>query len=188
MALGKNRTRINIKGGGLLKIEEITSGGALTTMRDVGFIKSVNFTDDHAMVESVSADGKFLNNQSGGNKPSLVVTLLQTTIDEINLLKDIVNRLYHVYYQVLLDGPVVTYQELYMPCCRISQGLVLNFASATERTLELKVSVLWPKGVVTVTPAGLSVPVGSSYTVAETLTTPLGEVTTTTGTIYTAAV
>jgi hypothetical protein len=188
MALQKLRTRINVKGGNLFKIEEITSGGALTTMRDVGFIQSVQWGDEHNMVESISADGKLLNVQSGGNKPTITVVLKQTSIDEINLVKDIVNRLYHVYYQVLLDTPVVTYQEFYAPCCRISQGMVLNFASATERTIELKVSALWPKGAVTVTPAGLSTAANESYKVAETLTNPLGEVTTSTGTIYTAAV
>jgi hypothetical protein len=188
MALGRNRTRINIKGGGLFKIEQIASGGALTSMRDVGFIKSVDFEDAHNMVESVSADGKFLNIQSGGNKPTMTVVLLQTTADEIGLLANLQNLLWHCYYQVLLDGPVVTYQEIYAPCCRITQGLTLKYASATERTLELKVSILWPKATVTVTPAGLSVPFGSSYTVVETATTPLGEVTTATGTIYTAAV
>jgi hypothetical protein len=187
MALGKDRTRINVKGGGLFKIEEITSGGVLTSMRDLGFIQSCDFTDVHSMVESVSADGKLLNNQSGGNKPEMSVVLMQTTADEINLLANLQNKLYHVYYQVLLDGPTVRYQEIYAPCCRISQGLTLKFASATMRTLEVKVSILWPKTAVTVTPAGLSVPAGQYYTIAETATTPLGEVTTATGTIYTAS-
>lgn len=189
MALGKSRTRINSKGKGvLLKLAEIASGGALTSMDDVGYLTDCSIVVEDAMVDSVDAGGQMINSQSGSEKVTIKGTLKQTSADEINLVNNAGNKFHHAYLQVQLDSPTVTYQEWYAPVCKIKPGVTLEFKSATERTIALEIVLLMPKGAVSVTPAGLNVAAGSYYTFAETATTPLGQVTTSTGTIYTAAV
>ena len=188
MALARSRVRINVKGGGILKVEELTSGGAVATMSDLGYLTKVDISDTPGMVESVAADGILVNAQRGSQKVVFKGVLKQTTADEINLLKNASGKFYHVYYQVELSNPTLTYQEFYAPLCIIVPGPTLSFASETERTIEITIIVLAPKGNVTVTPAGFNITLPAIYTLVDTAAAALGQVTTTNGTIYTAAV
>lgn len=188
MALAKNRNSINVKGVEDFKLREITSGGAETTMLSIGEVKAVVITDEASMVESVTSQGDYANTQRGSQKVTLKVTLLQSSTDEITLLNNASGKYYHAYVVAKLSNPTVTYQEWYFPICKIKPGAVLNFASATERTIECEITVLMPKGAVTVTPSGLNVAANTYYTFVETATTALGQVTTAAGTVYTAAV
>jgi hypothetical protein len=189
MALGKSRLRINARGRGILvKAYELTSGGAITTMSDLGYVESAELMDEPNMVESVDAAGDMAQIIEGSRKATLKVVLKQTTYDEINFVNGSTDKLYHVYLQVKLDNTTTTYQEVYIPLARITGNLTLSYANSTERKIELVFTALMPKGVVTVTPAGLSVPAGYYYTLADTATTALGQVTTANGTVYTAAV
>ena len=188
MALARSSVRINVKGGGLLKVEELVSGGVVATMSDLGYLTKVDFSDTPGMVESMAADGIMVNAQRGSQKVMIKGVLKQSSADEINLLKNAAGKFYHAYYQVELSNPTKTFQEFYAPLCVIVPGPVLSFASDTERTIEITIIVLSPKGNVAVVPAGFNVTLPAVYSLVDTATTALGQVTTTNGDVYTATV
>jgi len=189
MALGKSRLTISARGRGItLKAYELTSGGAATTMTDLGYCSSVEFVDDPGTVEHVDAAGDMVQTNEGQRKVTLKAILKQSSYDEINLITGASGKFYHVYLHIKADNPTATLQEIYIPLAKITSALTLNYASATERTIECTFTALMPKGAVSVTPAGLNVAAGLYYVLVDTATTALGQVTTATGTLYTAAV
>lgn len=185
MALGKNRQTFSNKGGGLLKLRELTSGGALTTMEDIGYLSESGLNIDPKMVEHVDERGFVINALSGGEEWRWKSTLMQVSIDEINTLKTAQNKFFHLYYKsaALPNGNI---QEIYIPLVKIVNVLELSFKN-DKRTIEVEFLALMPKGAVTVTPSGFNVPADSYGTIVENASA-LGEVTTANGTIYTAAV
>lgn len=189
MALGKSRVRINAKGGGILiKATALTSGGALTTMDDLGYVESVELTDEPSIQEAVDAAGAMANAIEGSRKVTVKAVLLQSSYDEINLVNTAEGKFFHLYIQVKQDNPTVTYQEAYLPLCKITSSLTLGYQANNTRKIEVMFTALMPKGAVTVTPSGLNVAAGLYYVLVDTATTALGQVTTANGTIYTAAV
>jgi hypothetical protein len=187
MALSRSRVRQNVKGGGLFKITELTSGGAATTMDDAGYIESLDLVVDPTMADFVEASGSLINRIRAMEKDTIKVVLQQSTADEINLVLTAAGKFFHAYYQVLLDNPTATYQEFYWPLVKIDPGLTLKYGGGGKRLVELNMTVLMPAGAVTIAPSGLSVVAGSYFTMADTATTPLGQITTAVGTIYSAA-
>lgn len=189
MALGKSRVRINAKGGGiLLKAYELASGGAVTAMNDLGYVESVELMDEPSMQEAVDAAGAMANAVEGSRKVTVKAVLMQSGYDEINLVNTAEGKFFHVYLQVKQDNPTVTYQEAYIPLAKITSALTLSYQANNTRKIEVVFTALMPKGAVSVTPAGLNVAAGLYYVLVDTATTALGQVTTATGTIYTAAV
>ena len=186
MALEKNRSRINVVGGGLLKLEQIASGGALQTMRDTGHLVKVNLNDKHAMVKSVDIQGSLVHVQSGGRDVEIDVELKQSSSDEIGLLIAAPNKFYHIYYQVYLPDSG-RYQELYAPCCIINPNLSLAFDAGKERIIPMKIHCLAPKGDVAVTPSDFNITAPAPYILIESAAAK-GQITTAPGTIWTAAV
>lgn len=79
------------------------------------------------------------------------------------------------------------FQELYIPLAKITNAVELKFKSPDKRLVKVTIQALMPKGAVTVTPSGLNVP-ADAYGVLVENAAALGSVTTSTGTIYTAAV
>ncbi len=189
MALGKSRVRMNAKAKGLLvKLEELTSGGALTTMQDLGYAEQVQIGDEHTMVDIQDATGDMINSLKGSRKCSIDITLLQSGKDELDLVANADGKFYHLYVQVQEDNPTVTFQEWYFPLVKIQPGYQQNFQAGNKRTVPIKIVALMPKGAVSVTPSGFNTAANVLFTMAETATTALGQVTTANGTIYTAAV
>ena len=189
MALGKSRVRINAKAKGLLfKIEELVSGGSTTTMSDAGYVESARIGDDHQMVDITDASGDFINDLVGKRTCRLEVVLLQTAKDELDLIANAAGKFFHAYLQVQLDNPTVYFQEWYFPLVKIKPGYNLPFQAGEKRTVTLMLSVLKAKGAVDITPNGLDVAADALFSMAETATTALGQVTTANGTVYTAAV
>jgi len=189
MALGKSRVKINAKGRGiLLKLYELVSGGAVQTMSDLGYVESVELMDEPAMQEAVDAAGDMANVVEGSRKVTVKAVLLQSSYDEANLVNTAADKFFHLYIQVKLDNPTATYQEAYLPLVKLTSSLVLSYGANSTRKIEVMFTALMPKGAVSVTPSGLNVAAGSYYTLVDTATTALGQVTTATGTIYTAAV
>ena len=185
MALGKNRQTFSNKGGGLLKIKELTNGGSSTTMDDAGYLSGSGLNIDPKMVEHVDERGFMINAISGGEEWRWKSTLMQVSIDEINLLKTAQNKFFHLYYKsaALPNGNI---QEIYIPLVKIVNVLELPFKN-DKRSIEVEFLALMPKGAVSVTPSGFNVAADSYGTIVENASA-LGEVTTQTGTIYTAAV
>jgi hypothetical protein len=139
MALVKNRTRINVKGGGLLKLREL-SPTASDTFLDAGYLGGTDLDDAHDMVESKDERGFVIDYKSGGEAPVLKSVLKQSGIDEINLLKNAVGKYYEAYYYVKLQNGNI--QEINIPLCKIKPGPSLKMAAATERTLDLEIHML----------------------------------------------
>jgi len=146
MALARDRKRINVKGGGKIQLRELDPSPSNTYL-DLGYLVSNTLTDEHTMVESVDESGQLVNSQTGARKVTWKTVIKQTTADEINLLKNAGTKLYEVYYNVTMSNTYV--QMLCLLPVRIKPSVVLDFASATERTLEVEFHCLVPKAAYT---------------------------------------
>lgn len=149
----RDRRRINVKGGGDLRVREI-SPTASNTFLDVGYLSSTVITDEGTMVESPDEAGNYIDTKRGARKVTVVGTLKQSSKEEIDLLRNADGKYYDVYYRVLLANTNV--QEFRVAPAKLKVGFVLNMASATERTLELTISGLAPKGAHTATPTAFN--------------------------------
>ena len=164
MALAKARTRINVKGGGTLKIREL-SPTASDTFLDVGYVTSDILLDEPSMVDSVDEAGQFIDTKSGAQKVTWKAILKQTSIDEINLLKNAVGKYYDLFYSVVLAGGNT--QEFRVWLCKLKPLINLEFSAAKERTLEVEFTALMPKATFTATPTDYNVTAGAYYVVIE---------------------
>lgn len=186
MALGKSRDRFSNKGGGLVKLAELTSGGALVVMDDAGYVDESGLNIDPKMVQWDDERGFVIQALDAGEEWRFKAKLMQSSIDEINLIKNSRNKYYHMYYKsaALPNGNI---QEIYLPLVKIVSVLDLPFKRGEKRLIEVEFLALMPKGAVTVVPAGFNV-AADLYGVIVENAAALGQVTTLTGTIYTAAV
>lgn len=182
MALGRDRQRVNVKGGGLWKTEILETGGVLAVMVDIGYMDQTNWSIDRLMQKIVDEKGNVIHVLSGGEDWTFTLILKQTSIDEINFARG--DEFRHFYYQVKLSNG--RYQEVYIPLAKVISTTELEFKAPNERKLSVTVQALMPKGAVTVVPAGLSVP-ADAYGVIVENAAPVGSVTTTNGDVYTAA-
>jgi len=139
MALQKLRNRINVKGGGLLQLRQLKPTPS-DTFLDVGFLQSTGIEDTHDMILSKDERGFLVDYVSGGEEPVLKCVLKQSGIDEINLIKNAEGIYYEAYYKVKLASG--SFQEVDIPLCKIKTGPTLNFAAATERTIDLEIHML----------------------------------------------
>lgn len=184
MALAKDRTRFSVKGFISIKVKQITSGGADTTMDFLGYSENTDFMVDHEMVDFRDEEGKLRHRLSSAETWRKTINLLQVGIDEINLLKSANGKFFHLYaIAQLING---NYQEIYMPLVTINPKIDLKFAPG-KRTLPVEVTALMPKGAVNVTPSAFNVPADAYGVIIENASAQ-GEITTATGTIYSAAV
>lgn len=168
-----------------MQLAPLTSGGVLTSMDDAGYLDESGLNIDPKMVEWVDERGFVINSLSGGEIWKWTSKLQQSSLAMINLIRSYTSY-FHMYYKsaALPNGNV---QEIYIPLVKIVNALTLSFKAGEKRLIELELTSLMPKGAVTVTPAGLSVP-DSSYGIIVENAVALGPVTTANGTIYTAAV
>jgi hypothetical protein len=183
MALQKDRERFAVKGGGIAKVKEVASGGTFTTMDFIGYAEETDIMIDQDMVEFKDERGFLINLVSSGETWKVTIQLLQVGIDEINLLKTAANKYFHFYYQAQLRNG--NYQEVYIPFCKIMPKVPLNFKPG-KRSIPVEIVALMPKGAVNVTPSDYNVPADAYGVIIENAAAK-GEVTTSTGTIYTAA-
>ncbi len=164
MALQRSRTRINVKGGGVLKLREI-SPTQTDTFSDAGYLGGTDLTDEHSILEITEEAGTLVDALSGARKAVIKTTLKQSSIDEINLLKNAVGKYYDLYYYVKLANGSV--QELSAIPCKIKPGPVLSFKSATERVIEVTIYMLAPKASATRTPTAYNVTADEPYVFIE---------------------
>lgn len=164
MALGRDRKRINVKGGGLLKIRELDPT-ATDTFSDLGYLTSVQLLDEHTMVDEIPDSGEFIDSWTGAQHAQLIAVLDQTSIDEINLRKLSANKYYDVYYYCPTSQGY--YQEISAPICKINPGADLTFQSATKRQITLTIHCLSPQGAFTRTPTAFNVVKGVPYVITE---------------------
>jgi hypothetical protein len=168
MSLGKNRKRINVKGGGTLQLRELAPTPA-DPFLDIGYLLSSKLTDEHTMIELSDERGDFIDAKSGGRKVHWETVLKQSGIDEINLLKNAEGKYYEVYYSVKTANDSMV-QEVSLCLCKIKPGPVLEFKSATERTIQVTIYALAPDANLTRTPAAFNVVQHEPYVITEGIT------------------
>ena len=151
MALGKDRKRFNVKGGGDLRVREIypTPTDAFSIL---GILLSNTFMDESTMVEGQDEKGDMQNVEPGSRKVTWVTRLRQSTKDEIDFIRGVVGKYYDVYYKVPLSNAEI--QEIRLFCVRIVPNFTLNFAAGTPRDIEVTIHALVSKGAFTQSPAG----------------------------------
>lgn len=183
MALAKDRTKINVKGGGLLKIRETTAAGAETTMLDVGYLSNVVVAQDGKMVEIPNDSGMLIQMLSGGLSFTIEGTLLQVGKDEMDVLLTASDKFFYAYYQALMSN--TKYQEIYIGLCKIEANMEKNYAAGSPQTLRIRIHALLGKhtGTVTLAPTAANHAVGVVAVLAENAAAQ-GEITTVASTIY----
>ena len=165
MSLGKSRRRINVKGGGTLQIRELAPN-ASDAFFDLGYLLSSKLTDEHTIVELSDERGDFVDAKSGGRKVHWETVLKQSGIDEINLLKNAEGKYYDVYYSVKTANDTLV-QEVSLCICKIKPGPVLEFKSATERTIQVTLYALAPDAGLTRTPPAFNIVIHEPYVITE---------------------
>lgn len=167
MALEKSRTRIAIKGGGTLRIRELYPT-ATNSFSDLGYIENDILLEESDMIDSIDETGLIVQTQSGNKKVTWKSVLLQTGIDEINLLRNADGKYYDLYYSVVL--PNGNTQEFRVWLCKIKPVLNLEFSATTPRKIEVEFTALAPKGSFTTTPTDYNVVPGKYYVAIENAT------------------
>lgn len=165
MSLGKSRKRINVKGGGTLQIREL-SPNATDVFSDLGYLLSSKLTDEHTIIELSDERGDLIDAKSGSRKVHWETVLKQSGIDEINLLKNAEGKYYDVFYSVKTVNDSLV-QEISLCLCKIKPGPVLEFKSATERTIQVTLYALAPDASLTRTPSAFNVALHEPYVVTE---------------------
>ena len=153
-ALGKDRKRINVKGGGTWLARELAPT-PVDGFSDWGVIESFTITTDAGMMDILDAAGNMLEFISGQNRVGLELVLDQSNTDEIALVKAFDGRYYDVFYQVLLQNGDT--QSWSFCLCKFAPGVNATFAGSTKRTLKLVGVGLAPKAAFTRTPTALNI-------------------------------
>lgn len=140
MALGKSRIKQEVKGGGLLKIRQL-SPSASDTFVDVGWLGGTDIEDSHDMIDGRDERGLLFNRQSGAETVTIKTKLKQSSKDEIDLVTKCKDQFYEGYYKVLTQAGAYV-QEYSFFIMKIKPGVVLSMQSATERTIEVEITLL----------------------------------------------
>lgn len=162
MSLQKARTRINVKGGDVFKMRQI-SPTASNTFVDYGYLVSLEFNDVRDMVESPDAAGNMINANAAGRTVSFTLTLLQTTKEEIDAVVDLADKYFDCIYHVQL-AVSANYQHLSMCCVKFNPSIQsLVYQAGTRRGIKLTGYALAPKALMVRTPTTYNVVAGVPY-------------------------
>jgi len=172
MALQRDRTRQDVNGGGTLKLRQISPTPS-DTFLDVGYLGGTDAEDAHSIIKWIDEVGNVINAQTGQRECGLKGILYQTSIDEINLLKNARGQYFDLYYykKNLETGKI---QEISACISKLKPGPVLSMKANSQRTLALEVYFLAPKAAFTRTPAGFNVVADEPYVIAEQASVALG--------------
>lgn len=165
MSLGKNRKRINVRGGGTLLLREL-SPSPTDTFSDAGYIASSKLTDERDVITTTDERGELVEASTGSRSVRWETVLQQSGADEINLLRNADGKYYEAFYSVKTAGNTLV-QEISLPLCRIKPGPVLEFASGAARTMQLTLYALSPKAAYVRTPSAFDVSAGEAYIIVE---------------------
>lgn len=165
MSLGKNRKRINLRGGGTLQIRELSPSPS-DQFVNVGYLASSKLMNEHAIITTTDENGNLVETSSGSRTVRWETVLQQTGADEIDLLRNAEGKYYEAYYAVKTGGNALV-QEISLPLCRIKPGPVLEFAAGTGRSLQLTLYALAPKGSAVRSPVAYNIGAGEPYILVE---------------------
>ncbi len=153
MANLRDRTRQNVRGGGVLKLRQLYPSPS-DTFVDVGILGGTDLADAHTMVEQKDERGLMIDVMSSGNVATLDTQLKQSGIDEINLINQSRGKYYEAYYPVKLNNGNT--QELNVAICKIDPNLKMALKQG-ERNVPLKIYMLTPATAATRTPTGYNI-------------------------------
>ena len=129
MALGKNRERVNIKGGGVLEIKTDA------TWEIVGYLGGTHLVDETTVEDQHDETGEYVRMLPGNRKVTVETTLLQTNKDEVDLIRnnaglDTVEARYRV---AITESATIVWQLWAFGICQIVPKIDLNFAVEARR-------------------------------------------------------
>jgi hypothetical protein len=130
----RQRTRIFVRGGGILRLREREPSNA-SLYSNAGYLSSTKFNDEHSIVELIDERGDFIDAKSAAQKFTSESVLKQSGIDEIEFINLAANKLFAMQYYGLMGGNL--FQYFCSQLVRVKPSAVMEFKSATERTLSL---------------------------------------------------
>lgn len=162
MSLQKARTRINVKGGDIFKMREI-SPTASNTFVDYGYLQSLEFSDVRGMDEAKDAVGNLVNASPTDRTVTFTLILLQTSKEEIDAVAALADKYYDCIYHVPLSASG-NYQHLSMCCVKFNPSVEpLSYTAGTQRTIKLTGYALAPKAAMVRTPTTFNVVANVPY-------------------------
>ncbi len=136
MTLQKDRTRINIKGGGLA---EISTDVETPSWQDLGYLQESQVVDNTDTEDSNDETGLYVGLLLGNEKVTFQTTLKQTSLDEFNLVRNNKGNDLLLRYQVKLNNG--KWQLWAFGLCQIMPGIDTTF-NTSERQLPVEFVLL----------------------------------------------
>ena len=183
MALQKDPTRFNVRGGPELFFRQLISGGAGTAFTSLGYIKNLQLLLTPEMLDGVAADGNVFTSIRVSTKGEMKATLQQTDAETFNFLMGTDGKFYEFFYPVLMENGDT--QEINF-FARIAEGIDASFQPG-ERTLPLNAIIIKPKAAYTRAPTDYNNST-AKYIVMIQNAVAKGVPTDTVGTVYTAVI
>lgn len=184
MAMQKDRTRFNVRGGGNLQLRQLVSGSVSTTWSSMGHMMSDKLNDAPSMQDFVNDAGDMLSVLVGAFKITWEGVLMQVGIDEINFIRNTGGLFFEMYYSVVLaNGNTQEFNGIVM----LEPKVVLNFASNAKRDIPVMMTFIKAKAAYTRTPTDYNNPNIDYYLVLENAVAK-GLPTDQVGTVYTATI
>jgi hypothetical protein len=167
MALGKDRSRINVRGGGTLLMRELKPT-ATDGFSDMGVVESIVLSDESGMIDIPDAEGNALEYLQGSRRVGIEITLAQTSKDEVDFVTNCGGKYYDVFYAVPMED--LTTQSISFCLVKFKPGNQLTFAGSTKRTCKLTGVALAPKAAFTRTPTAFNIVKNAPFVVYQNLT------------------
>lgn len=149
MALGRNRQRIFVRGLGHFELIE-KEPTAATVPSSAGWIKSATYRDIPDMQDVKSDTGYLINSLRKGQEVSIEAALEQTSIEEINLIRNASAKIYAARYRGKIPDRSV-FQYFCIEAGVITSLVELPF-EVNERLLPIKVRALNQSDITYVVP------------------------------------
>lgn len=97
MALAKNRSSILVRGLGTFQVKEVSPVSA-ANFSNMGYLENTQIVDEATTEDIMAETGRAVNFLVRERKYGGTANLLQTAIDELNLLKDSATKIYAIRY------------------------------------------------------------------------------------------
>ena len=183
MALQKDPTRFNVRGGPELWVRQLVSGSTSTTWTSLGYIKSLQLLLTPEMIDGVAADGNIFTSVRVSTKGEMRAVLQQTDAETFNWLMATDGKYWEFFYPVLMENGDT--QEINF-FARVAEGIDASFQPG-ERTLPLNATIIKPKAAYTRAPADYDNST-AKYIVMIQNAVAKGKPTDQVGTVYTAVI
>jgi len=131
MSLRKDRQRIFTRGLGKMSVREIEPSES-TIYVDIGYLGGTVLTQEFVTEDLVTEDGYVFNSLAHSENCQLTTNLQQTSIHEINLIRNADARVYSVRYDGALNPERNYYQYYCMEQAKIIANLQRNFETGLK--------------------------------------------------------